>query len=166
MTSPNWLQLTIKTNYHRDDKARALSLIKNVLERVTFLKWFYTWDLEDDLIVLKLRFTNLTYIGEGSFKDISTYLHVLIKGGAVKDFEQGPYFRNHIVEALERTSNLAVGMEFRPSREDAAYLVHCVLENLFFDNEEELAIYNELMVRIQKKMKVKQGEQTINQPSS
>jgi hypothetical protein len=48
-------------------------------------------------------------------------------------------------------------MDFLLTQEDAAYLLHCVLENLFFDNEEELMVYEELRKRVEKKISKKES---------
>lgn len=152
MTSANWSQLTIKTSYHRDDKARAFSLIKNILHRAVYESFFYTQDYEDEKIVLKLRILEYSQVGAENKERILSYLKELAAAKVVLFYQADKYYRNHIVESLEKSSKLAIGLEFLPSREDAAYLVHCILENLFLDNEEEIEVYKDLIRRVEKKI--------------
>lgn len=148
----NWFQLTIKTNYHRSEKARAFSLIKNVLDRAVWQNYFYTQAYEDEKLVIRLRILEGDGDNMGNRERIGVYL-VGLRGSAVESHIITEYERNHIIEALIRSSRLAIGMDFLPSQEDAAYLVHCILENLFLDSEEEIAVYKELTARIEEKVK-------------
>lgn len=157
MTSPNWFQLTIRTNYHREDKARAFSLIKNLLDRALYESFFYTQDYEDEKIVLKLRILEYPEVGVENKERLLNYLKELSAAGVVLFYTADKYYRNHIVESLEKSSKIAIGLEFLPSHEDAAYLVHCILENLFLDNSEEVLVYEELTNRIRKKLEKKYG---------
>lgn len=151
-TSPKWLELTIKTNYYREDKARAFSLIKNLLCRAVYESFFYTWSYEDDKIVIKLRILEYPQVEVENGDRLLSYLKELAATKVVTFYTTDTYYRNHILPALEKSSKLAVALEFLPSREDAAYLVHCVLENLFLNNEEEIEVYEDLIRRVRKKI--------------
>lgn len=151
----NWFQLTIKTNYQRNEKSRAFSLIKNLLDRAIWQDFFYTQSYEEDKIVIKLRILEVDDAENSEVinnrERLGQYL-IELRGSVVEGHVITEYKRNHIMGALIRSSRLAIEMDFLPSHEDAGYLIHCILENLFLNNEEEVLVYQDLIRRVEKKI--------------
>lgn len=118
------------TDYDLERRDSAFSLVKNILQRVSFEAVFYVTKQEDGKIMIVFRFLDL--------KNLET-LEAYLKELSLRCEKEG-YKRNHIVEALEKVSPFCLSFEFRPQKDALAYILHCIMENFLYTPEEEIEV--------------------------
>lgn len=148
--SENWEMLNVKTKYLPNIENRDLlfSMVKNILSRIEYERMFYLhrkyFDEEKKETYIQIDFI---LCDVKLRKKINEYLEQL---GFSYSWQK--YERNHVIEALEKTSKFCTSFDFRPDVGALGYIIHCICENFFYTKSHEIDIYANLIRTHNKKI--------------